>query len=92
MFQTARVSCGLLTSTLKRRSKQDNLGDGKGRPKKIRTTAASSTPNGNTDLLTNLGLTLNHSHSSPLRKNNSLLDRPEVSQPVNVFLFISYCH
>lgn len=33
----------------------------------------------NTDILTNLGLTNNH--LSPLRKNNTLLDRPEVTVP-----------
>lgn len=37
----------------------------------------------NTEFLTNLGLTNNH--SSPLRKSNTstLLDRPEVTTPVN---------
>lgn len=35
----------------------------------------------NTDILTNLGLTNNH--LSPLRKNNTLLDRPEVKAPVS---------
>lgn len=44
----------------------------------------------NTDILTNLGLTNNH--LSPLRKNNTLLDRPEVKAPVrkikNLFILI----
>lgn len=43
----------------------------------------------NTNLLTNLGL-LNqnnpNNHSSPIRKNNTLLDRPEVVVPVNIYI------
>jgi hypothetical protein len=50
--------------------------------KKLRLNSSSS----NTDILTNLGLTNNH--ISPLRKNNTLLDRPEVKQPVSVYKHI----
>ncbi|XP_025412661.1 putative oxidoreductase GLYR1 homolog [Sipha flava] len=48
--------------------------------KKLRLNSSSS----NTDILTNLGLTNNH--ISPLRKNNTLLDRPEVKQPESSLL------
>lgn len=38
----------------------------------------------NTDILTNVGLVNNH---SPQRKNNTLLDRPEVTLPVIIKIF-----
>lgn len=47
-----------------------------------------STSNSNTDILTNLGLTNNH--ISPLRKTTTLLDRPEVTQPVKINKLIQY--
>lgn len=40
----------------------------------------------NTEILTNLGLTLNHT-GSPLRRNNSLLNRPEVKSPVKEHIY-----
>lgn len=37
------------------------------------------------EVLSNVGLLNNqNNHSSPIRKNNTLLDRPEVVMPVNI--------
>lgn len=83
MFQSNARTTTPNTSA-KRRSKLQvasssvDSDDVKVKPKKSRSNSSA----GNTDILTNLGLTNNH--VSPLRKNNTLLDRPEVKQPVNI--------
>jgi len=69
----------------KRRSKpveSTSNGPKKDKPKKPRLNSKVGQSSNNTDILTNLGLT--NSHTSPLRKNNTLLDRPEVTTPVNI--------
>ncbi|XP_015366934.1 PREDICTED: putative oxidoreductase GLYR1 homolog [Diuraphis noxia] len=67
----------------KRRSKQvesTSNGPTKDKPKKPRLNSrVGKSEVNNTDILTNLGLTNNH--TSPLRRNNTLLDRPEVTTP-----------
>lgn len=53
--------------------------------KKLRLNASSAMGSCSTPkVLTTLGLMNNH--VSPLRKNNTLLDRPEVLAPVNMFI------
>ncbi|XP_016657812.1 putative oxidoreductase GLYR1 homolog isoform X1 [Acyrthosiphon pisum] len=55
-------------------------GPKKEKPKKPRlNNRAGGSEDNNTDILTNLGLMNNH--TSPLRRNNTLLDRPEVTTP-----------
>lgn len=66
-------------------SSASNSDDSKSKPKKARKSSTST----NTDILTNLGLTNNH--TSPQRKNNTLLDRPEVTMAVNKE-FILFCY
>lgn len=65
----------------KRRSKpveSTSNGPKKDKPKKPRLNSKVAKSD-NTDILTNLGLTNNH--TSPLRKNITVLDRPEVTTP-----------
>ncbi|XP_026805739.1 putative oxidoreductase GLYR1 homolog [Rhopalosiphum maidis] len=74
----------------KRRSKpveSTSNGPKKDKPKKPRLNSKVGQSSNNTDILTNLGLT--NSHTSPLRKNNTLLDRPEVKTPEIAQLDIS---
>ncbi|XP_050540446.1 cytokine-like nuclear factor N-PAC [Daktulosphaira vitifoliae] len=68
-------------SSVKKRKPQNESSvfdsdDTKSKPKKLRLNSSMN----NTDILTQLGLTTNN-HLNPLRKNNSLLDRPEVITP-----------
>lgn len=56
--------------------------DTKSKPKKSKLNSSTN----DTEILTHLGLTTNN-HLTPLRKNNSLLDRPEVTTPVSKYLF-----
>lgn len=78
----------------KKRSKpveSTSNGPTKNKPKKPRLNSrAGKSEVNNTDILTNVGLINNH--TSPLRKNNTLLDRPEVTTPVSlkiiVYLFV----
>jgi len=81
-ISNARISTSNSSSSVKRRIKQnESLNDNaKSKPKKVRlNSTTTTTTNSNTDILTNLGLTNNH--VSPFRKNNTLLDRPEVKTP-----------
>lgn len=75
----------------KRRSKpveSTSNGPKKEKPKKPRlNNRAGRSEDNNTDILTNLGLTNNH--TSPLRRNNTLLDRPEVTTPVNIKITVN---
>lgn len=78
-----------MSSSVKKRNSQvgesssaSNSDDSKSKPKKARVTLSL----GNTDILTNLGLTNNH--LSPQRKNNTLLNRPEVTMAVNKQFYV----
>lgn len=74
----------------KKRSKpveSTSNGPTKNKPKKPRLNSrVGKSAVNNTDILTNLGLTNNH--TSPLRRNNTLLDRPEVTTPVNIKIIV----
>lgn len=62
-------------------SESTSNGPKKNKPKRPRVNSSvSKSDDNNTDILTNLGLTNNH--TSPLRRNNTLLDRPAVTAPV----------
>lgn len=64
-------------------SESTSNGPKKNKPKRPRVNSSvSKSDDNNTDILTNLGLTNNH--TSPLRRNNTLLDRPAVTAPVNI--------
>lgn len=85
------ASTPLPEKTKKRRAKpveSTSNGPKKEKPKKPRLSIRVGRSDGdnNTDILTNLGLTNNH--TSPLRRNNTLLDRPEVTPPVNIKIIL----
>lgn len=65
------------------------------KPKKPRLTSSQNKNNAQSALLGTLGLEgtpnnqgLTNNHLSPIRKNNSLLDRPEVTVPVSSQFFL----